>query len=77
MLPTSTAESLAGTSVLWWTGSTRPPDDTITVLSSHTDGDTVHATFAWDANHGKKAGTMHLQVANSRIRQLVIALDSF
>jgi steroid Delta-isomerase len=55
----------------------QPPDDTITVLSSHTDGDTVHATFAWDANHGKKAGTMHLEVANSRIRRLVIALDSF
>jgi len=55
----------------------QPPDDTITVLSSHADGDTVHAAFAWDANPDKKAGTMDLEVANSRIKRLIIALESF
>jgi hypothetical protein len=52
----------------------QPPDDTITVISTQADGDTVRAEFVWDANPDKDGGTMELEVANSRIKRLVIAL---
>jgi hypothetical protein len=54
----------------------QPPDDTITVVSSQVDGDTVHAAFRWDAHPGARGGTMDLEVANSRIKRLTVALDS-
>ena len=52
----------------------QPPDDTITVISSQADGDTVRASFVWDANPDKDGGTMELEAANSRIKRLVIGL---
>lgn len=37
----------------------------------------MHATFLWDANPDKEGGTMDLEVTNSRVKRLIIALDSF
>ncbi|GLZ31734.1 hypothetical protein Lesp02_39220 [Lentzea sp. NBRC 105346] len=49
-----------------------PPDDTITVLSTSADGDTVSVTFAWDTSPGEPAGTMDMRVTGGLISSLKV-----
>lgn len=53
----------------------QPPDDTITVVSSAANGNSVHAAFVWDANPDT-GGTMDLEIVDSRIKRLIIGLQT-
>ncbi len=51
-----------------------PPDDTINVLSTNVDGNSVSVAFAWNAEPQKQAGTMDIEVADGLISNLTVRL---
>ena len=51
-----------------------PPDDTITVLSTDVDGDSIRVTYAWNAEPHNAAGTMDLTITEGLISSLIVKL---
>jgi ketosteroid isomerase-like protein len=53
-----------------------PPDDTITVLSTTTAGDTAMVVYAWDTAPTVPAGTMRMTLSGELITSLTVGLTA-